>query len=501
MSTSYKDPLYSFSTAILRIVDRVSFLKKLFSMLLGIKAKLITAAVGLILVVTMVLSSLLLMIQYNGLIVKTDETCKATAIGLSSIAIEGITQNKRGIVSDYVNNLKGSGISGLNSVYVVEYMIEKSGDEKKAVGGTIIAHSDPQRMNAAVPKNIFNQITLIREFDKKIAVEDGERYYLYTYPIDWKVILKGKDRTATLGAIRLKFVEKEVLAVFYQSRNVVIIVTLIVLAAGIFLMYMLGSFIVRPILILSEGVSAVKDGDLTVHLDIKSVDEVGRLSESFNEMTAHLREKLQMQKFVSSSTVEMIKKAGSKHAEVVRKGERKRITVFFSDIRGFTSFSEKRSPEDVVIMLNHYLDLQTKILQKHGGDIDKYVGDEIMATFQGDNMGVNAIRAAIEIQKAMGAEIKKNKEAKAAIAVGIGINTGEAVVGAMGSSNRMDFTAIGDTVNTAARLCSAAAKGEIIVTAAAREAVPAKIKTINFIKTEPLTVKNKSEAIDVFKVK
>jgi class 3 adenylate cyclase len=135
------------------------------------------------------------------------------------------------------------------------------------------------------------------------------------------------------------------------------------------------------------------------------------------------------------------------------------MALLFSDIRGFTSFSEKVSPEAVVENLNTILAVQTEIIHRHGGDIDKYVGDEIVALFTGAQKERDACISALEIQE----YIAFHADELAHLAVGIGINTGEVVLGRVGSDVRADFTVIGDHVNFASRLCSEAKRDMILV--------------------------------------
>jgi len=143
-------------------------------------------------------------------------------------------------------------------------------------------------------------------------------------------------------------------------------------------------------------------------------------------------------------------------------GERRRCTFLFTDVRGFTSLSEKLEPEEVANIMNKTLTIQANAVQKHGGMVDKYIGDAMMAIFNApidlEDHETRAIQTALQIHRDMA-------EAKLGIEIGIGINTGEAVVGNMGSDTRFDYTAIGDAVNTAARLESATkeAKVDILV--------------------------------------
>ena len=170
---------------------------------------------------------------------------------------------------------------------------------------------------------------------------------------------------------------------------------------------------------------------------------------------------------MSGGTLAAIKIAD--HQGVALGGEKRLATMLFCDIRGYTAFAEKRDPEVVVEVLNFTFQRQADIVSKHHGDIDKFVGDQIVAVFLGDDMVLNASLCALEIQDAM-AELGR-EHPDWGLAVGIGVNAGEVIMGAMGSSDRMDYTVLGDAVNLAARLCSHAARGQILLSAASYAAV------------------------------
>ena len=184
-------------------------------------------------------------------------------------------------------------------------------------------------------------------------------------------------------------------------------------------------------------------------------------------------------------------------------GKRKLLTVLFADIRGFTTFSEKATPEEVVHMLNEYLTAMTAIIFKHGGTIDKFMGDCIMAIFgapieQSDHAR-RAVQTAIEMQKEM-ENLKKmwQSSGKKSVDAGIGINSGDMVVGNIGSENIMDYTVIGDNVNLAARLQSNASGGEIIISAATYKLLE---KDIPVEKLPAITVKGKKDPVEIYRVK
>jgi adenylate cyclase len=179
------------------------------------------------------------------------------------------------------------------------------------------------------------------------------------------------------------------------------------------------------------------------------------------------------------------------------------ITVLFADIRGFTSLAEREDPSKIVSLLNRYFSEMSEIIFAHGGTLDKYIGDGLMALFgaptASEEDALNAVKAAVSMQKKL-RDLNKElrSEGLAEIAVGIGLHTGEALVGYIGSDKRSEYTAIGDTVNLAARLESNAAGGEILISDATAEAcrnvIPVKVR-------EPLTVKNRTQPVKVLEVR
>ena len=181
-------------------------------------------------------------------------------------------------------------------------------------------------------------------------------------------------------------------------------------------------------------------------------------------------------------------------------GEQREVTILFTDIRGFTSMSEKMKPERVVTTLNEYFSDMIDIVFKNNGTLDKIIGDELMvlygAPISGDNDTVRAVETAVEMQhkiKELNIDRKKRKEPP--ILVGAGINKGLVVSGNIGSRDLMDYTVIGDTVNVASRLCAAAGPGEIMVSSSVYGATK---KEFSYDKLEPIKVKGKEKKVPVF---
>jgi adenylate cyclase len=183
-------------------------------------------------------------------------------------------------------------------------------------------------------------------------------------------------------------------------------------------------------------------------------------------------------------------------------GANQTITVLFADIRGFTSISEHANPEKVVGLLNRYFTAMSEIIFAHGGTLDKYIGDGLMAIFGAPTAtpedALNALKAAVEMQKRL---ITLNEELKIAgfaeIQVGIGLHTGEATIGYIGSEQRSEYTAIGDTVNVASRLEGIAGGRQILISEATAEAAG---NIFSLTPREPISVKNRLQPVRLFEL-
>ncbi len=183
-------------------------------------------------------------------------------------------------------------------------------------------------------------------------------------------------------------------------------------------------------------------------------------------------------------------------------GRKERLTMFFSDVRGFTSMSEKMEPQEVQQLLSKYFTEMTTILFKHGGTLDKFMGDAIMAFFGNPlpqpDQAKRAVLMAVEMQEAITTLNQKlTAEGRRMIGVGMGINTGDVTVGNLGSKDFLDYTVIGDAVNLACRLEQNAKAGEIIITQATYDEVK---DVVEAEPMEPIRVKGKSEPIPIYRV-
>jgi adenylate cyclase len=203
--------------------------------------------------------------------------------------------------------------------------------------------------------------------------------------------------------------------------------------------------------------------------------------------------------YVSGQVLELIR---AQHGEAAIPAALRDASVFFADIRGFTSLSERLSPEAVVGFLNRYFARVVQVVDRHQGYLNKFIGDAVVVVFNGPmdqpDHATRAMRCALELQ----AEVRAMNEAKAfpelgELRVGVGIATGPMVCGNIGSPTQMEYTVIGDTVNLSARLTSHAGAAEVW----ASEATVAKLpEDLQATALEPIKVKGKEKPVTPFRV-
>jgi adenylate cyclase len=260
-----------------------------------------------------------------------------------------------------------------------------------------------------------------------------------------------------LGYVVVDYDRDVIYEPYFRTQVKVFTIAVIFIYVSIFLIYLFGRGIVFPILFLRMSVSTIShslsnmikgksriSADLLQYQDrVPTRDEIKSLSNEIGNMTTVIRG---IVPYISASTLQ--------HAERDKPTtEKKELTFVFTDIRGFTTLCEGKDPGEIVQMLNHFLDIQSSVILANGGDVDKFVGDEVMAMFDGPDKEEKACKTSMEIRRAMAQEKKLAQAAQQNIvSIGIGINTGEVVFGSVGAKDRMDFTSIGDTVNLAARL-------------------------------------------------
>ncbi len=207
----------------------------------------------------------------------------------------------------------------------------------------------------------------------------------------------------------------------------------------------------------------------------------------------------QLQRLLSPNLVDEIV-SGALHLE--QGGMRRHVTMLFADIRGFTTMSERHTPEEMVTTLNDYFEVMVDVLFRHGGTLDKYVGDEIIGLFGAPvelaDAPLRAVRCALDMLKALEEFNRIRTERQLdPLNIGIGLNTGSVIAGAIGSSRTLQYTVIGDAVNVASRLCSVAKSGEIIVSESTKNACGLHVTAQA---REPVVVKGKAAPLQIYAV-
>jgi len=257
--------------------------------------------------------------------------------------------------------------------------------------------------------------------------------------------------------------------------------------------FSLDKLVLKPIKVIGEVAGEVERGNLEAKVQVRSKDEIGHLADQINHMIVGLNERLKLTKFVSQATLQQVV-SGS---ELALGGEKCQLTVLFCDIRGFTTYAEQHDPQDVIKVLNLYMQRQAGIILRAGGDVDQFVGDEILGVFRSETMAEDAVRAALDIRAAVnGLNISQELN----IHVGIGIHTGlmiEGNIGAQGDIERLQRTVIGDAVNVGSRICDVAFPDEILLSQATYDLVRAK-SWVGTART--VQVKGKSQPLTVYPV-
>ena len=256
-----------------------------------------------------------------------------------------------------------------------------------------------------------------------------------------------------------------------------------------------------PVQALTKGVQSIRSGDLSLRVQTTSSDELGQLGLAFNEMAEGLQDKERVRNLLGKVVSEEIAQELLKN-KIELGGEEKELTVLFCDIRNFTQLCESKPPKEVLSGLNGFFSEAAKVIEEEHGVIDKYMGDAVMALFgapvkHGEEEN-RAVASALQLRANLKDSIQNQPENSiaAGIEFGIGIASGSAVVGNMGSENRLNYSVIGDSVNTCARLESLTKyyKVPILVNKAVRD----NASRFEFRWIDRIRAKGKQDVIDIY---
>lgn len=465
-----------------RSSDRTGFFRALVRQ--GIQKRLIISFVPLILIIITVLSFVLMesfsRTVLNSVIQTGKDLADRTASVIKSNPSDSIA------IDDYLSiEARKNLASALQFQTMSYYQREPKSDTYMIQGSTD---------RSLIGLQVDRKITPFS--DTLWAFNDTEDEYEFSAPVTLQ--------TTFIGFVMVNYSRDVIYEPYFRTQLKVFVIAACFIYASIFLIYISGRSIVFPILFLRMSVNSISSvlasmikgkvrfsSELLQYKDrVGTRDEIKSLSTEIGNMTTVIRG---IVPYISTSTL--------KHSErTVPTTEKRELTFIFTDIRGFTTLCEGMKPDKVVDMLNHYLDIQSSLIHANGGDVDKFVGDEVMAMFEGQRKEINACKTGMEIRRAMAEEKETAIREKAhTISIGIGINTGPVVFGSVGAKDRMDFTSIGDTVNLAARL--EGANKTYGTKTLMSEAVYEKVKA-NYLcrEIDRLTVKGKTKPVRIFEL-
>lgn len=221
----------------------------------------------------------------------------------------------------------------------------------------------------------------------------------------------------------------------------------------------------RPIAALVAGTERVRRGDFEGKVEVAGNDELGRLAGAFNTMTRDLALKERYREVLGKVSDPAVAQRLIE-GELELGGEVLKAAVLFCDIRGFTSMTDGMPPAKVIDLVNEHMTALTRLVYQHGGVVDKFVGDLVMAVFGApQSKADDALRAARCARAMIDVRRELNAQGGRPVEIGIGVAFGELVAGCMGSTDRLNYTVLGDRVNLASRLCDTAGPGEVLVDA------------------------------------
>jgi len=321
------------------------------------------------------------------------------------------------------------------------------------------------------------------------------------FDLEVPVVTVGEQRL-TLGSIHLGLGQESIQAAVYQMRVKLFGLAVAALFLGGAVAALMSRFFVRPVNLLVDGVHAIGAGDFEQRIQLERKDELGQLTVAFNEMAQSLREKEfiknTFERYVSKPLAEQI----LQEQALKLGGEERVVTILFCDISRFTSLAEEYPATEVVEFLNKFFARMIHLTNKHGGMVDKLLGDAVMALFGapvalGDD-ALRAVRCAVEMQQEVEQlNRERGDDAMPALEMGIGINTGSVVAGNIGSETRMEYTVIGDNVNVAARLQGVAKRGEVMISEGTLNEITSYVEVTPL---EPVALKGKQKPVGVFRV-
>ena len=448
----------------------------------SIRRKIVGIAMGL--VVLMVATSILSMVMASKVGHLLDELSNKYILAYGHLARANIRSLERSlalrrmVIMKMQNPPDEAGYAERLHIYQqTQHQVEQEAEEARKLIASIIDDVSTPSDNVALTRIDTNIDNAVNELDRHLSEENAQ----LLSQLESKDFAEARHTLARADQARDEFNQKldqiraDMLSQVGMSASVVlrnqnhailitIVVTALAAALGLVFAILVSGGITRPVRLLLEGTREVEAGHLERSIEVITHDEIGQLSAAFNRMVEQLRHKERIRetfgRYIDPRVVEgLINQPKLAAAE----GQRRVMTVMFCDMKGFTTLSEGMTPQGLVKVMNRYLSTMSEPIRRHGGVIDKYIGDAIMAYWgppfvEETDESQFACLAAIEMIKRI-APLRKEVTELLGVRViptecdvRIGLATGEALVGSIGSDVMMNYTVMGDTVNLAARL-------------------------------------------------
>lgn len=379
-----------------------------------------------------------------------------------------------GVIEQSLSDLLGR---PLNLGFIQSRKDKNNGIENEGVFEAIIVGTDGRILShylstaevgkPYVPPVIVKPATAEQPYPiyEQEVFQDGQRYVRELYHLEQPIVEASTGKT--LGTVHLGLDSNLVDRVVFNVTMKLTAIALVAVALGVLFTYFTVGWLTAPIGRLVKGVLAIAGGDFGTQVKVASKDELGELTYSFNQMASSLSQNEMLKgaftRYVSDAALKQIL---SDPGKTGLHSKRTLATIYTSDVRGFTAMSETLEPEQVVQVINTYLSLQTEIVLKHGGVVDKFIGDATIAVWGKETPGpldaLNAVKTAFEVQAAID-RMNLEREARGEVVklIGIGVNTGEVVSGNMGSSKKMEYTVTGEHVIFADQICAECPGGKV----------------------------------------
>ena len=435
----------------------------------------------------------------------------ATVLALTSLSIQRERQNFRKELLEQANMLLDA-----TSLTIRDQLYRLQIDELSDVAGVVsqspdvtefVVYDEHGRVlaDASNTRSIYSQTAdplgiRLLELNRDASYTEWQETQLL---VGRAVILGNKPIGAVMTGLSTEPLDQKIRTITLQG----VLLGIVTLLIGWTLTLLFTRQITTPLTELADVAGKMAAGNFSIRVAEKSKDEIGRLAGAFNEMATGLQEREWLKdmfgRFVSQEVAEGIRKG-----EIVLEGENRVVSVLFCDIREFTDFSERHTPGEVVSLLNEYLPLVVQAAQKYGGTVNKFGGDSTLiiygAPYEVQHDALKAVLTALEIRLAVRQLNRRLAERGESLRVGVGINTGVALAGAVGPMERQEYTVIGNTVNLAARidgLNKQFPEHDILISAWTYEALGEYRSQFEMVSLGEIPIRGKAEPIEIWAVR